>query len=104
VEDGDHLVRDVIGLGTRPSIVAPRTQEHSLIAWFGQSRAVNPDGTVAVLYRGEHGVLVKGEYLHSRLKSLSFTDDSNAASTYAMSPNNSRLDRTLEAPVSHRFT
>lgn len=73
-------------------------QEHSLTKWFGQSRAVNPDGTVAVLYRGEHGAPVEGEYFHSRLHGLSFTDDSDAANTYAMSPNNCQLDRTAEAP------
>jgi hypothetical protein len=96
VEDGDRPARDVTSLGTDQSVAAPRTQEHSLTEWFGQSRAVNPDGTATVLYRGEHGALVEGEYPQSRLNSLSFTD-SDAASTYAMSPNNNQLDRTAEA-------
>ena len=98
VEDGDHPARDLTSLCTEQSVVAPRPQEHSLTEWFGQSRAVNPDGTAAVLYRGEHGALVEGEYSQSRFNSLSFTDDSDAASTYAMSPNNNQLDRTAEAP------
>ena len=98
VEDGNHPGRDATSLGTEQSVVAPRTQKHSLTEWLGQSRAVNPDGTAVVLYRGEHGTLVEGEYPHSRLNSLSFTDDSDAASTYAMSPNNNQLDRTAEAP------
>jgi hypothetical protein len=97
VEDGDRPARDTTSLGTVRSVVAPRSQEHSLTEWFGQSRAVNSDGTAAVVYRGEHGSLVEGEYPHSRLDSLSFTDDSDAASTYAMSPNN-QLDIIAEAP------
>lgn len=98
VEDGDNPARDVTSLGTQQGVVAPRTQELPLTVWLGQSRAVNPDGTAAVLYRGEHGALVEGEYLQSRLNSLSFTADRDAANTYAMSPNNSQLDRTAEAP------
>ena len=78
--------------------VEPHPHQHSLAEWFGQSRAVNPDGTPAVLYRGEHGALVEGEYPQSRFNSLSFTDDSDAASTYAMSPNNNQFDITAEAP------
>jgi hypothetical protein len=97
VEDGDRPAGDTTSLGTVRSVITPRSQEYSLTEWFGQSRAVNPDGTAAVLYRGEHGSLVEGEHLHSRLNSLSFTDDSDAASIYALSPNN-QLDITAEAP------
>jgi ADP-Ribosyltransferase in polyvalent proteins len=72
--------------------------EQPLIEWFGQSRATEPDGTPAVLYRGEHGALVDDEYLQSRLNSLSFTADRDAANTYALSPNNSQFDSVAEAP------
>jgi ADP-Ribosyltransferase in polyvalent proteins len=78
--------------------VEPRLHEQPLIEWFGQSRATERDGTPAVLYRGEHGALIDGEYLQSRLNSLSFTADPDAANTYALSPNNSRLDNIAEAP------
>jgi hypothetical protein len=98
MQNRDHPAQDVTCLGTKQGVVAPRTQEQLLIEWFGQSRAVNPDGTAAVLYRGEHGALVKGEYLQTRLNSLTFTADRDAANTYAMSPNNNLLDSTAEAP------
>jgi hypothetical protein len=98
VEDSDHPAQDVTGLGTARGVASPRTHEQPLTEWFGQSRAIKSDGTPAVLYRGEHGALVEGEYLQSRLNSLSFTADRNAANTYAMSPNNSQLDRVAEAP------
>jgi ADP-Ribosyltransferase in polyvalent proteins len=55
--------------------------------WFGESHATNPDGSPAVAYRGEHGTPLKDQQFHSRLKSLSFSDDPVAASTYAMRPN-----------------
>lgn len=55
--------------------------------WFGKSHATNPDGTPAVVYRGEHGAPLKHQQFHSRLKSLSFSNDPAAASTYAMHPN-----------------
>jgi len=70
------------------------------MVWPKQGR--KPDGTPAVLYRGEHGALVESEYLQSRLNSLSFTTDRDAANTYAMSPNNSQVDRVAKAPVSHQ--
>ncbi len=98
MEDRDHPAGDVTGLGTARGVVSPRIHEQPLTEWFGQSRAIKSDGTPAVLYRGEHGALVEGEYSQSRFNSLSFTDDSDAASTYAMSPNNNQLDRTAEAP------
>jgi hypothetical protein len=97
-EDGYHPAEDVTGLGTAQNIVEPRPHEQPLIEWFGQSRATEPDGTPAVLYRGEHGALVDGEYLQSRLNNLSFTADRGAANTYALSPNNSQLDSVAEAP------
>jgi hypothetical protein len=75
-----------------------KIQAQSLAEWFGQSRAVNADGTPVILYRGEHGVPVEGEYLQSRLNSLSFTANRDAANTYAMSPNDNQFDRTAEAP------
>jgi ADP-Ribosyltransferase in polyvalent proteins len=103
VEDGDmedrnHPARDVTDLGTTLRIASPRTYEQSLTEWFGQSRAINPDGTPAVLYRGEHGARADGEYLQSRFDSLTFTDDRDAANTYALSPSDSWLDRVAEAP------
>lgn len=55
--------------------------------WFGKSYATNPDGTPAVVYRGEHGTPADDQQFHSRLNSLSFCDDPAAASTYAMYPN-----------------
>lgn len=55
--------------------------------WFGKSHATNPDGTPAVLYRGEHGTPPDDKQFHSRLNSLSFSADPAAASTYAMYPN-----------------
>jgi len=55
--------------------------------WFGKSHATNPDGTPAVVYRGEHGTLPEDKQFHSRLISLSFCDDPSVASTYAMHPN-----------------
>ena len=55
--------------------------------WFGKSHATNPDGTPAVLYRGEHGAPPDDKQFHSRLNSLSFCDDPAVASTYAMRPN-----------------
>jgi len=55
--------------------------------WFGKSLVTNPDGTPAVVYRGEHGTPPKGRQFHSRLNSLSFSADPAAASTYAMYPN-----------------
>jgi hypothetical protein len=66
--------------------------------WFGQSKASKPDGTPAVLYRGEHGANARSERSQSRLNSLSFVEDRDAANIYAMSPNNSRLDYLAEAP------
>ena len=55
--------------------------------WFGKSHATNPDGTPAILYRGEHGTPPDDKQFHSRLNSLSFCDDPAVASTYAMRPN-----------------
>ena len=55
--------------------------------WFGKSRAINRDGTPAVVYRGEHGTLPNDKQFHSRLNSLSFCGDPASASTYAMNPN-----------------
>jgi hypothetical protein len=55
--------------------------------WFGKSRATNPDGSPAVVYRGEHGTPPKDELFHSRLNSLSFSADPAVASFYAMYPN-----------------
>jgi hypothetical protein len=55
--------------------------------WFGKSHAINPDGTPAVVYRGEHGTPPRNQQFHSRLNSLSFCDDPAVASTYAMHPN-----------------
>jgi hypothetical protein len=98
VKDRDNPTRDVTGLGTVQGVSSPRTHEQSLIEWFGQSRAIKSDGTPAVLYRGEHGALIEGEHLRSRFNSLSFTADRDAANTYAMSPNDSQLDRVAEAP------
>jgi hypothetical protein len=97
VDDRCHPAQDVAGLGTAQNVVERRPHEQLLIEWFGKSRATEPDGTPAVLYRGEHGLLVDGVYLQSRLNSLSFTADRDAASTYALSPNN-RLDIVAEAP------
>lgn len=84
--------------GTDQNAVQPRPHELPLIEWFGQSRARGPGGAPAVLYRGEHGALVDGEHLQSRGNSLSFTADRDAANTYALSPNDSQLDRVAEAP------
>jgi hypothetical protein len=98
VEDRDHPARDVTAHGTARGVASSRTHVPPLTEWFGQSRAIKSDGTPAVLYRGEHGALVEGEYLQSRLNSLSFTADRDAANTYAMSPNNSHLYRVAEAP------
>ena len=55
--------------------------------WFGKSCATNPDGTPAVIYRGEHGAPLNDRQFHSRLNSLSFCGDPASASTYAMRPN-----------------
>jgi hypothetical protein len=66
---------------------AASTLKKEFYDWFGQSHAINPDGTPAVLYRGEHGTPPDDEQFHSRLNSLSFCDDPAVASTYAMHPN-----------------
>lgn len=84
--------------GAEPSVVAMGTLEQSLTEWFGQSRAINPDGTPAMLYRGECGSQAESEHLQSRLNSVSFTEDRDAASVYAMSPNDRRLGCGAEAP------
>lgn len=55
--------------------------------WFGKSHATNPDGTPAVVYRGEHGTPAADKQFHSRLNSLSFCNDPAAASIYAMHAN-----------------
>lgn len=97
-EGRDHPARAVADFGAAQGVVAPRTPEQRLTKWFGQSRAIKPDGTPAVLYRGEHGARVESEHLHSRLNSFSFTEDRDAANNYAMSPNNSQLDNVAETP------
>jgi hypothetical protein len=96
-EDRDHPARAVTDYGTAQGVVTPRTPEKRLTEWFGQSRAIKPDGTPAILYRGEYGARVESEYLQSRLNSLSFAEDRDAANTYAMSPNNSQIDNVAEA-------
>ncbi|MDP3691537.1 hypothetical protein [Bradyrhizobium sp.] len=63
------------------------TRQKKFHDWFGNSHAINPDGTPAVLYRGEHGTPPDDKQFHARLNSLSFCDDAAAASTYAMRPN-----------------
>ena len=93
----DREVRHITGVSTERGVVTPRTDEQQFTEWFGQSRAINPDGTPAVLYRGEHGAPIKGKCLRSRLNSISFVADRNAANIYAMSPNNSPFD-IAEAP------
>lgn len=94
----DQRMQDVTASGIDKNAVQPRPHEQPLIEWFGRSRATGPDGAPAVLYRGEHGALVDGEHFQSRLNSISFTADRAAASTYALSPNDSQLDRFVEAP------
>ena len=95
---GDKEYRDYpAGFGTAQG-VAPRTPEQQFAEWFGQSRAIRPDGTPAILYRGEHGARIDSEHLQSRLNSLSFTEDRDAANTYAMSPNNKQYDNVAKAP------
>lgn len=54
--------------------------------WFGNSKAVNADGTPLVVYRGEHGEGEKGS-VQSREASISFGSKS-AAQEYSRSPNN----------------
>jgi ADP-Ribosyltransferase in polyvalent proteins len=75
-------------------------RDHRFKKWFGKSRAIKSDGTPAILYRGEHGMLVETDrdHLQSRINSLSFAEDRDAANIYAMSPNNSQLDIVAEAP------
>lgn len=34
---------------------APPALKKEFLDWFGKSHATNPDGTPAVVYRGEHG-------------------------------------------------
>ena len=97
-DEEDHPDRVVADFGTAQGVVVPRTPEQRLAEWFGQSRAIKPDGKPAILYRGEHGARVESEHLQSRLNSLSFAEDWDAANTYAMSPNNSQLDNIAEAP------
>jgi hypothetical protein len=70
--------------GTAPRAAAALKKEFQ--DWFGKSLATNPDGSPAVVYRGEHGRPPKNQF-HSRLNSLSFSADPAAASTYAMQPN-----------------
>lgn len=66
---------------------APPTLKNEFYDWFGKSHATNPDGSPAVVYRGEHGTPPSDDQFHSRLNSLSFCDDPAVASTYAMLPN-----------------
>ncbi|MDE1935847.1 hypothetical protein, partial [Bradyrhizobium sp.] len=99
MEDGNHHpTSDVSGCGKSLGFVTQRTNEQQFAEWFGRSKAVKPGGTPAVLYRGEHGARLDDEHLQTRLNSLSFTDDREAANTYAMSPNNSHLDHVAKAP------
>lgn len=67
-------------MGSRDSIARA-------LAWMGKSVVKHPDGQPMVVYRGEHGVPPADQVFQSRLNSLSF-GDTNAANTYAMSPNN----------------
>lgn len=97
-DENRHPTRNVTVCVASQVFVTPLSREQQFAEWFGQSKAVRPDGTPTVLYRGEHGAPVGGVHLQSRLNSLSFTDGWEAASTYAMSPNNSQLDSVAEAP------
>jgi hypothetical protein len=97
-ENGNYPNRVVARFYTVQDVVVLRSPERRLTEWFGLSKAITPSGTPAVLYRGEYGVLAESEYLQSRLNSLSFTEDREAANTYAMFPNNSQLDKIAEAP------
>lgn len=65
----------------------PLKKKKEFIDWFGNSHAANPDGSPAVVYRGEHGTPPEDRQFHSRLTSLSFCDDPAIASIYAMRPN-----------------
>jgi hypothetical protein len=94
----DHPTREVTDLSISLAVAALRSCERPFKVWLGQSKATKSDGTPAVLYRGEHGVRPEGVHLQSCLNSLSFTDDRDAANTYATSPNNSRLDNVAETP------
>lgn len=98
LQDLGQQIHDGTVGGTDQNAVQPRPHEQPLIEWFGRSKATGPDGAPAVLYRGEHGALAEGEHFQSRLNSISFTADRTAAITYALSPNDSQLDRFVEAP------
>ncbi len=88
----------VTDFGPAQGAVAPRTPEQRLTKWFGQSRAIEPDGTPAILYRGDYGARAGSDYLQSHLNSLSFTEDRDAANIYAMSPDYSQFGGVAEAP------
>jgi hypothetical protein len=98
VEDADYPTPAVSGFGAARDVLALHPSEPRLTEWFGQSRAITPEGTPSVLYRGEHGARAETEHLQSRINSLSFAEDRDAANIYAMSPNNSRIDKVVEAP------
>lgn len=96
MEDAD--CRTVSGFGAAQVALALGPSEPQLTDWFGQSRAITPNGTPSILYRGEHGSRSETEHLQSRLNGLSFVEDRDAANIYATSPNNSQLDKVAEAP------
>jgi N12 class adenine-specific DNA methylase len=64
--------------------------------WFGDSKVVDDQGKPLVVYRGEHG---NGDgQPRTTLASYTFVDDAKVASTYAMSPNDTRNFLSAESP------
>jgi hypoxanthine-guanine phosphoribosyltransferase len=63
--------------------------------WFGDSKVVDAQGKPLVVYRGEHG----GDgQPRTTLASYTFVDDPKVASTYAMSPNDTRNFLSADSP------
>ncbi len=82
------------GAMAEPAGRGPVTETAAFKKWFGESVAVERDQEgnplkprrPVVVYRGEHGVT--DAPIHTRLPSITFTDDPAVASIYATQPNN----------------
>lgn len=74
---------------------ADQTETPAFRKWFGDSKVVDDQGKPLVVYRGEHG----GDgQPRTTLASYTFVDDAKVASTYAMSPNDTRNFMSAESP------
>jgi hypothetical protein len=78
-------------LGERSDAHAVAADYSIFLRWFGESLVVDKNGAPLVVFRGEHGEIL----LQARAASLTF-GTLEAATCYAMSPNDSR--ETASAP------